>query len=235
MRLYYDFHIHSALSPCADDDMTPYNIVNMARIKGLDAIAITDHNSAKNVRIAMKAGEGAGVKVIAGIEITTAEDVHILSLFPTADAAEEVAEVISKSLPDIKNRADIFGRQLIFDENDNVVGEESALLMSSSSLSVDGVFLLVRSVGGVAVPAHIDRSSFSIISNLGFIPESLGVTAVEISSKADENEYIKSNPMLWGLKVLRNSDAHNLGNISERKNFVEILNNKTGEILSKFI
>ena len=102
MILYYDLHIHTALSPCADNDMTPNNIVNMALLKGLDVIAVTDHNSAENARAVIKAGEKAGLTVIAGMEIETSEEVHVLSLFPSADAAEEVQRQVYRSLPDAK-------------------------------------------------------------------------------------------------------------------------------------
>ena len=122
--IYYDFHIHSALSPCGDKDMTPNNIVNMAAIIGLDAIAISDHNSVGNVRAAMKVGEQVGVKVLAGMEVETAEEIHVLTLYETMEAAEEVAKRVYDALPDIKNRPEIFGNQYYMDENDNIVGEE---------------------------------------------------------------------------------------------------------------
>ncbi len=235
MRIYYDLHIHSALSPCADDDMTPCNIVHMAHIKGLDAIAVTDHNCAKNVRAAIKVGEQVGVTVIAGMEITTAEEVHVLAYFPTADAAEKADAVIRGTLPPMKNRADIFGRQLILDENDALIGEDDALLMSASSLSIDEVFSLVRGLGGATVPAHIDRTSFSILSNLGFIPDSLGVGTVEISAAADLSRILESHPELQKHQILTSSDAHQLGAISEPIHAIEILHNKPCEIISKFI
>ena len=117
--IYYDFHIHSALSPCGDKDMTPNNIVNMAALSGLSAIAISDHNTVGNVRAAMEVGQACGVTVLAGMEIETAEEVHILTLYPSIEAAEEAARHIYKSLPDIKNRPDIFGEQIFMDEGDD--------------------------------------------------------------------------------------------------------------------
>ena len=132
----YDFHIHSALSPCGDADMTPNNIVNMAYIAGLDAIAITDHNTIGNVRAAQIVGEKVGVKVLPGMEIETAEEVHVLTLFPDIESAEKVAKIVYENLPPIKNRPDIFGNQFYMNENDEITGEEEKLLISSTSLSI---------------------------------------------------------------------------------------------------
>jgi len=233
MRCYYDFHIHSALSPCASNDMTPNNIVNMAHLKGLNAIAITDHNSTKNVRAAVKVGDKLDIIVIAGMETETAEEVHIISLFPTIELAEKAEEVIRQHLPQIKNKEKIFGEQLIIDENDNIVGKEEQMLITATSLSVNDVFSLVKACGGVAIPAHIDRDSYSILSNLGFIPNDLSISTVEISKKIiDVSEYLKN---IQKYSVIRNSDAHYLGDISEKINYIEITDNSTQEILQKFI
>ena len=120
--LYYDFHIHSALSPCGDKDMTPNNIVNMAAISGLDTIAVSDHNTVGNVRSAIEAGKTCGVNVIPGMEVETSEEVHILTLYPSIEIAEDVAKEVYKKLPDIKNRTDIFGEQIFMDEEDNILG-----------------------------------------------------------------------------------------------------------------
>lgn len=236
MKLYYDFHIHSALSPCAGNDMTPNNIVNMAALKGLDAIAVTDHNSAKNVRAVMSAGEKSGIRVIAGMEIETAEEVHILSLFPSAEAAENAAAVVALHLPPLKNNAEIFGMQLVMDSCDNILYEENQLLLTATALSVEQVFELVRGFGGVPIPAHVDRGSFSVLSNLGFIPDGIGVTSLEISAAThDVPEYFENHSELRSYSIIRNSDAHSLGELSERINFIEVSDNKIEKILSKFI
>lgn len=226
MKLYYDLHIHSALSPCGDNDMTPNNIVNMSILKGLDAIAVTDHNSCGNVRAVLKAA-GNNLLVIPGMEIETAEEVHIVCYFKDIESAEKMQELVWESLPDIKNRPEIFGRQLYMNELDETVGEEERLLVNATTLDIYSVFENVQKLGGVAVPAHIDRTSYSIISNLGFIMPDLNITAVEITRKnldkwkAEYDEY----------NIITNSDAHYLEDISERENCIEILGKTTKEIL----
>lgn len=221
--IYYDFHIHSALSPCGDKDMTPNNIVNMAAIIGLDAIAISDHNSVGNVRSAMKVGEQVGVKVLAGMEVETAEEIHILTLYNSIEAAEEVAKAVYNALPDIKNRPEIFGNQYYMDEEDNIVGEEEKLLISPTTIQVEDLLTLVKSVGGIYFPAHVDRHSYSILTNLGFIPEDLDIDGIEISKKVGDVEaYLGSRPDLRKYRVLRNSDAHYLTDIAEKDACLQI-------------
>lgn len=216
--IYYDFHIHSALSPCGDADMTPNNIVNMAVISGLDAIAVSDHNSVKNVRAVMAAGKKAGIAVVPAMEAETEEEVHILTLYPTIDAAEETAREVYKALPGIKNRPEIFGEQLIMDENDEVTGVEEKLLITPAAMPMAKLLDVVRSVGGLFVPAHVDRHSYSVLTNLGFIPEDLDIGWIEISrNTADVQAYLSSRKDLAGYKILRNSDAHYLADISEKE------------------
>lgn len=228
MKAYYDFHIHSALSPCADEDMTPNNIVNMARLKGLSMIAVTDHNSCGNLRAVMQVAADDPL-VLPGIEIETAEEVHILGYFPSIRQAEAMEKRIKEHLPFIPNRPEIFGRQLYMDADDTVTGEEEGLLVTATTLGVPDVFSMVQDLGGVAVPAHIDRSSYSILSNLGFLPPELAIRTVEITAKnrAQLEERYKS------LTILTNSDAHYLGDIAEMEQYIDISTKTTHEILDK--
>ncbi len=213
--IYYDFHIHSALSPCGDADMTPNNIVNMAALSGLGAIAVSDHNTVGNVRAAMEVGKSCGVTVIPGMEVETAEEVHILTLYPSIEAAEDVAREVYKSLPDIKNRPEIFGEQLYMDKDDNVTAREEKLLISPTSLSLNKLFDMVRSAGGLFIPAHVDRHSYSVLTNLGFIPDDLDIKAIEVSKATeDQAAYLAARPELSKYKIFRNSDAHYLADIS---------------------
>lgn len=228
MRAYYDLHIHSALSPCGDEDMTPNNIVNMALLKGLDIIAVTDHNSCGNVRAVQKVA-GDRLLVIPGMEIETEEEVHILSYFSTVEQAEKMQEEIEKSIPSIKNRADIFGRQLYLNEEDEIIGEEERLLVTASGLSIEQVFERVKHHGGIAVPAHIDRTSYSIISNLGFIPENIEVSALEITEKKREDLENKYKDFV----ILTSSDAHYLGDIAEPLYYLDIINKTMADFLDK--
>lgn len=210
MRYFYDLHLHSALSPCGDEDMTPNNIVNMALLKGLDIIALSDHNSAGNLRAAAKAA-GSRLLVIPAIEVESAEEVHIVCYFPSVDRAEQFSEELKAQLPPIENRPDIFGRQLYLNEKDEVTGEEHQLLVCASGLSIEQVFSLTANYGGASVPAHIDRSSSSILSNLGFIPPDLPVSALEITAKGRAELEQK----FAGFRILTNSDAHYLEDIAE--------------------
>ncbi len=226
MKLWYDLHIHSCLSPCGDNDMTPNNIVNMALLKGLDVIAVSDHNSCGNVRSVMKVADGR-LLVIPAMEIETSEEVHMLSLFPTIEAAEEMENIIKSHSSGIINNPEIFGNQLYMDENDNVTGEETRLLVSATSLDIYETASFVKSLGGVPIPAHIDRSSYSIISNLGFIPPDINFPCVEITEKNLETfskDYKNFN-------VITDSDAHYLWDISEKIRYFETDNKIIENIL----
>ena len=217
MKCYYDLHIHSCLSPCGDGDMTPNNIVNMALIKGLDIISLTDHNSWGNLESVIKAA-GDKILVIPGMEVESSEEVHICCYFPTLEACKEMWEIVKKNMQGIKNKPEIFGNQQYMDEEDNIIGEEDELLVAATKLSIDEVFSYTKSLGGVAIPAHIDRTSYSVISNLGFIPDNLDIKTVEITPKNRDklqNEYKKYN-------IVSNSDAHYLWDISEPEFFVDI-------------
>ncbi len=221
--LYYDFHIHSALSPCGDMDMTPNNIVNMAALSGLDTIALSDHNSIGNVRAAQEVGKGCGVTVIPAMEVETAEEVHILTLYPDMDSAEYAAKKVYETLPDIKNRAEIFGQQAYMDSEDNITGYEEKLLISPTMLSLNELYKLVKTAGGLFVPAHVDRHSYSILTNLGFIPEDLPIQHIEISkSTSDVESYLESRQDLKKYKVFRSSDAHYLQDIAQREAFLAV-------------
>lgn len=226
MKLYYDLHIHSALSPCGDNDMTPNNIVNMSIIKGLDMIAVTDHNSCGNVRSVIKAA-GDRLLVIPGMEVETSEEIHVVCYFRSIESAEEMGEYVKNHLPPIKNREEIFGEQLFMDFEDNIVGKEENLLVTATELDVFSVAEKVRELGGAAIPAHIDRSSYSVLSNLGIIPDELLFKTVEITSKnrGKMAEYEKK------YQVVTNSDAHYLENIAEPEFFIEIMAKSTEKVI----
>lgn len=230
MKLYYDFHIHSCLSPCGDKDMTPQNIVNMSKIMGFDAIALTDHNTAKNCPAVEKAAKKAGLTFIPGMELCTAEEVHIVCLFPTLLKALEFSDYVSATLPPIKNKPKIFGEQLILNENDEITGTEEALLIGASSISCGKVVETVNSFGGICYPAHIDRSSFSIISNLGAIDETFGFSCAEIFNKSEEARLKEQYPYLNQLKILSDSDAHYLENMRLPEHFIDIPENSVQAI-----
>ena len=210
MSLFYDFHIHSCLSPCAEEDMTPYNLVNLSALMGMEAIALTDNNSCRNCGAAMRAGAEAGITVIPGMELCTSEEVHVVCLFEELKAAEEFSDYVLSTMPPIKNRPEIFGTQLIMDETDKVLGTQELLLTAASGISISNAEKLVDSYGGVCYPAHIDRSSYSVISNLGMITEEMGFEVAEVSTSGDVDALIAKHPILAGMKILTSSDAHRL-------------------------
>ncbi len=222
MKIQYDFHIHSCLSPCGDNDMTPQNIVNMSKIMGYDAIALTDHNTSRNCPAVMKAGKEAGLIVIPGMELCTSEEVHIVCLFPDLEKALSFSDYVYSTLPPVKNRPSVFGEQLICDENDEVIGTEEKLLITASGISCMKAVEIVTKYGGLCYPAHIDRSSFSILSNLGSIDESFGFNCAEIYDMSKEKELKEKHPYLNNLKIISDSDAHYLEKMRIPEYYIEI-------------
>lgn len=222
MKYAVDLHIHSALSPCAHEDMTPNNIVNMAVMKGLDAIALTDHNSGANLEAVSICARNRGLVFVPGMEVESCEEIHLVCLLPDLKSALKLHDFVHESLPAIQNRKDIFGSQYIMDENDHIIGEENRLLVTATSLTADEIFSLVRSLGGAVIPAHVDRPSYSMISNLGLIPEELKIKHLEISKNCDRYAFRAAHPELDGYKLIKSSDAHYLGDILERESMMEV-------------
>ena len=209
---HYDFHIHSCLSPCGSEDMTPNNIVNMALLNGLSAIALTDHNSVGNCAAAMETGRAAGLLVVPGMELTTAEDIHAVCLFPSLAAAQAFDRYVYQRLPDIPNRADIFGEQWMMDGSDALVGVEKRLLLTATSISLDTLPALIEEYGGIAILAHIDRRSNGALAILGSLSEDMGFSLAEVSKQVRKSDYAVRFPFL---NFVSDSDAHQLADIAE--------------------
>lgn len=218
----YDLHIHSCLSPCADDDMTPANIAGMSAIQGLGIVALTDHNSAKNCPAFFHHAKKHGIVPIAGMELTTAEDIHLICLFPTLESALEFDRIVSAKLFKIKNKAAIFGNQFIMDENDEIAAVEENLLINATSIDIEGAFHTVRSLGGVCYPAHIDRESNGMIAVLGDFPSDVPFVSFELNDGKNFTEYSERFPHIKEKRYVVSSDAHNLWSISEAENFVTL-------------
>lgn len=216
--LAYDLHMHTAASPCGDNYMTPNNIVNMSIIKGLDVIAITDHQTVANCEAVMKVGRANGLKVICGMEIECQEEFHLIALFPSLEIGKEMEEWLWHYLPPIKNKPSIFGVQQLLDEEDNEVGEIDQLLLVPAQISADEIIKKARSLKALIYPAHIDRMSYSILANLGSIPEEYQFNYVEISKAASYKAYQK---LYSHYTIIQSSDAHYLENISEREAYLE--------------
>lgn len=218
MKYAVDLHIHSCLSPCGDELMTPNNIVNMAYIKGLDMIAVADHNTARHLPTIEKVAKAVGVGLLPAMEITTMEEVHLLAYFRTVEKAVEFSDIIYPHLPPIKNKPAIFGEQLELDEDDEPVRSEEKLLISALDLSIDELAKMITEFGGLAIPAHINRGNNGILQALGFIPPGANFSALEVSIGMPlPHKGIPKN-----LVQLHSSDAHYLENMFERVEFLEM-------------
>lgn len=216
ISLTYDLHIHSCLSPCGDDDMTPANIAGMAAVKGVDVIAVTDHNSCKNCPAVLHYAQEYGILAIPGMELCTLEEVHAVCLFPSLLKAMEFDEYVEKRLIPFPNNEEIFGRQLIYNKEDFNVGRVENLLIYATEISFDGLWELVRSYGGIMFPAHVDKNANSLLSNLGFVPPNSRFTAAEVMDLKRLPDLVRQNPYLENCLILHNSDAHQLWNIKEQ-------------------
>lgn len=215
ISLAYDLHIHSCLSPCGDDDMTPANIVGMAALKGLDAVALTDHNSCRNCPAFLAAAAGYGVLAVPGMEINTSEEVHAVCLFPDLEAALDFDRYVYGRLIKFPNNERIFGKQQIYNEQDQICGTESSLLINAADISFDGLWELVRSYSGVMFPAHVDKNANSLIANLGFIPPDSQFKTAEVKDLLKLHPLKREHPYLDTCKIISNSDAHYLEHINE--------------------
>jgi len=195
--------------------MTPANIVGMAAVKELELIAVTDHSSCKNCGAVLRLAEEYGVLAVPGMELTTAEEVHVVCLFEDLHAAMDFDEYVYSKLPDIANVEKIFGKQQIMDEEETVTGTVEKLLINATSISFDDVYGLVEERGGVMIPAHLDKSTTSLISNLGFIPPDAKFVTAEVKNFGNLHRLAKEHPYLEKCRILSNSDAHYLQDIHE--------------------
>ncbi len=232
LSLSYDLHIHSCLSPCGDNDMTPANIVGMAALKELDVIAVTDHNTCKNCSPAMKFGEAYGVHVIAGMELTTLEEVHVVCLFNDLLGALEFDKYVYNHLPDIKNDPKIFGDQYIMDENEQIIGSIDKLLINATDISYEDVYELVHDYNGIMIPAHIEKGSNSLLANLGFVSDDSKFTCFELKDMSKLHELRRTNPYLNNCNVITDSDAHYLQDINEAVNSIHVKSKDSKSILA---
>lgn len=230
MRCYYDLHIHSTLSPCGEEEMTPNNIVNMAAIKELDFIAVTDHNAIHNVPAALEVAKDLPIIVVPGIEVQTKEDVHLLCLFKQYEVLEHFYQTIIVHQQVIAHNEKKFGSQNVLNEADEVIGSLTQSLYGSIMLSTDEVVKRVLALGGGVIPCHLDRKSYSLIANLGFLPPDLPVKTIELSPQCDRDKFFSQHAYLKGYQCLINSDAHELTAISEATHGLD-LDEKTIEAL----
>jgi 3',5'-nucleoside bisphosphate phosphatase len=207
-RYAADLHIHTVLSPCADYRMVPEIIVARAKEVGLNLIAITDHSSGENAAAVTAAAAGSGVEVLPGMEVESREGVHLLTIFDEIEALARWQEETYRSLPQARNVARTFGVQLVVTPDGQLVREETRLLITAVSLSYQEIGDAVLGMGGVCIPAHVDRPAYGLISVLGFMPDEPRVPAVEISPRCQESIFVRANPSLRGIPFLCSSDAH---------------------------
>jgi hypothetical protein len=210
-----DLHIHTLLSPCGDLAMSPQNIVAAARQKSLDIIAITDHNSTRHCKLVSELAAEVGILSLFGAEITSREEVHCLGLVPDLSSLEKLQSYLDKHLANIKNDPDKFGYQVVVDRDENIIYEEERLLISSLNQSIDEIEKTIHDMGGIFIPAHVNRSAFGLISQLGFIPDDLNYDALEISRHTTVEKFRKQHSYLKDCTIIQSSDAHFPGHIGE--------------------
>ena len=219
-RFYYDLHLHSCLSHCADNDNTPHNLAGVGKLAGLQLMALTDHNTCRNCPAFFEAAAEMGIIPVAGMELTSAVDIHMVCLFPTLSDALAFDEEIDTRRVRIKNRPDIFGEQLLMDAADNVLGVEEHLLSNATGVSLDESVPLAEKYHGVCYPAHIDREANGILAILGMLPDTPRFSCVELHD--GEKEPPLRAKMTLPQTVIISSDAHYLWDIRDKANTLEL-------------
>jgi PHP family Zn ribbon phosphoesterase len=211
-----DLHIHTCLSPCAELSMTPRNIVEKAASLGINILAVCDHNAAENVAVTKDLAKKKGIHVIAGMEINSSEEVHIIGLFPDMDSVLEMQEIVYGNLQPGENDEDLFGMQVVVNEHNEVLQFNKRLLIGATTLSVNRIVELLHGCGGLAVASHIDRDGFGIIGQLGFIPAELDFDALEISRRITGTEASARFAAYRHIPWISSSDAHRIEDIGMR-------------------
>ena len=205
-----DLHVHTVLSPCAEVEMIPPLIVERALGLKIDIIAITDHNASANVRAVQKAAEGTSLTVLPGMEVQSREDVHLLTLFETFEALEAWQGEVDRTLPDLPNRPDFFGEQFVVDESGEFIRTEPRLLLTSTHLSIDDILQRVNALGGLAIPAHVERTTYGLLPTLGLISDEWNLPALEISRYTTPEKAAATFPALRKYPLIQSGDVHRL-------------------------
>ena len=205
-----DLHVHTVLSPCAEIEMLPPLIVSEAKIRGIDLIAITDHNASANISAVQKAALGSGITVLPGMELQTKEEVHVICLFDSIEQIVQFQNIVDQKLPPIKNRPEYFGEQLVVDDKGDFVRKEERLLITSTDLSINEAFNLVDEIGGIFIPAHVNRKANGLLEILGFVPVDIPILALEISRHISPKDVKKIYPQINSFEIIQNGDVHRL-------------------------
>ena len=222
--------MHTVLSPCGDLEMSPANIVRKASERGIDILGITDHNSTLHAPLIKELASREGIMVLMGAEVTTKEEVHCLCFFENEELLSQFQEYLNRHLPNIPNDTDRFGYQVVVNEEEEITDEIDCLLISGLNQGIEEIEKKVHALNGLFIPAHINKTVNSVISQLGFLPPDLKVDALEISQHTTKSEFLKKNKYLKNYNFIQSSDAHYIDNIGnawtnffmERRSFEEI-------------
>ena len=205
-----DLHVHTVLSPCAEVEMIPPLIVQEALEHKIDIIAITDHNASANVPAVQKAARGTSLKVLAGMEVQSREDVHILCLFEEFETLATWQAAVDKALPDTQNNAEYFGEQFVVDESGEFIRTEPRMLLTSTNFSIDEIFEQVNALGGLVIPAHVDRTSYGLFPTLGLLSPEWPILALEISRHLTPEKAAVTFPSIKRIPLIQSGDVHQL-------------------------
>jgi len=200
--------------------MSPTAIVERALSRGLDMIAISDHNTTRQVKVTQKVGREKGLFVLGGVEVTSQEEAHCLCFFKNDEQLDAMQEFLDEHLPPIPNDEDRFGYQLIVDENEEIVGEEEYHLLNAIDVDIDGIYDKVHSIGGLFIPAHVNKGTTSLTSQLGFIPPDLRADGLEINKFITRDEIVKKFAYLKRFNFITDSDAHFINNVGDVYNVI---------------
>ncbi len=217
-----DLHIHSALSPCADEAMRPPAVLLTAERRGLDVVGIVDHSTGRNGWAFLAAAAAFGVQVLAGLEIESSEGVHLLALFDAREGLEDFDGLVAQHLPGGSNRPEVLGPQLLLDEWGEVIGEEQRLLITAVDLGVERLVGMIADHGGLSIAAHVDRNANGLLPTLGFVPPKLQVDLLEVSWRMTPAEARQRWPELEAWPLIRSSDAHVLEEIGQGRTVAEV-------------
>jgi len=205
-----DLHVHTVLSPCAEVEMIPPLIVQTALEKKIDLIAITDHNTSANVRAVQEAAQGTQLAVLAGMEVQSREDVHLLTIFDNLESLETWQTKVDGSLPNLPNQPDFFGEQFVVDKTGEFIRSDTRLLSTSTHFSIDEIFERVNALGGIVIPAHVERTSYGLFPTLGLISENWQLFALEISRQITPERATVTFPALQKYALIQSGDVHRL-------------------------